>query len=77
MVCTISVFMSVWLLFQKLSLQLIREKKLGELQTLLQPPEFSLLRPLLVLLGWELCNNLEEASQLLHTLWVDMVSVAQ
>lgn len=41
---------------------------------MLLPPEFSLLRPLVVLLGWELCNNLEEASQLLKALWVDMVS---
>lgn len=60
---------------QESGLQLIRQGEFSKLASLLSPPEFAPLRPLLVLLGWEQCTDCDGVSTLLTKLWADHVSV--
>ena len=53
---------------QESSITLIQENKFDQLAKLLGPEEFQPLCPLILLVGWEHCTNIEAAKVLVSTL---------
>ncbi|XP_064623470.1 zinc finger FYVE domain-containing protein 26-like isoform X2 [Lineus longissimus] len=51
------------------AIHLIQQGEFEQLQSLLEPPEFQVLKPLVLLLGWNHCYSCSNANKLLTALW--------
>jgi zinc finger FYVE domain-containing protein 26 len=54
---------------QQSAIHLIQQGEFEQLQCLLEPQEFQVLKPLVLLLGWNHCYSCSNANKLLNALW--------